>query len=156
MAEQMSDSLLRQQLVGHPFVKGLRPEDVELFLRHGELVEFDTRDIIFKAGDEADVFYLLRSGVVALQVDAGGSFPRTIQNLVEGSALGWSWLFPPHRWQFDAVAQTPVRAIAFDADALRHRFAEEPATGYRVMARVAEVMSERLHATRHQLLDVAP
>ncbi len=142
-------------LVGHPFVRGLEPADLEVFVDLGVLTEFEPRQIIFSSGDPAEVFYLVRSGVVALEVDAGGSYPRRIQNLTEGAALGWSWLFPPYVWQFDAVAQTPVRAIGFDAAALRSRFDEQPATGYRVMARIAEVMSERLHATRHQLLNLA-
>lgn len=149
------DPRVRRMLAGHPFVQGLEPEDLEIFVEHGVLTEFESNQIIFASGDPADVFYLVRSGVVALQVDAGGSYPRTIQNLTAGSALGWSWLFPPYVWQFDAVALTPVRTIGFEAAALRARFEEQPATGYRVMARVAEVMSERLHATRHQLLNLA-
>ncbi len=150
-----TDQRVRNMLAGHPFVRGLEPDDVEVFADLGRLVEFAPGQIIFASGDGADVFYLVKSGVVSLQVDAGGPYPRTVQNLHEGAALGWSWLFPPYVWQFDAVAQTPVRTIGFDAAELRNRFEEQPATGYRVMARVAEVMSERLHATRHQLLDLA-
>ncbi len=154
MEPENPDPRIRQQLVGHPFVRGLDPEDVEAFVKLGRLVEFGARDLIFRAGQPADTFYLIRSGVVALQVDAGGTVPRTVQTITEGSALGWSWLFEPYEWQFDAQAQTPVRGIAFDAEALRQRFLTNPACGYRVMARVAEVMAKRLHATRRQLLNL--
>lgn len=146
---------IRQQLAGHPFARGLEQGDIDLFVDTGELVEFAPHDIIFRTGDDADRFYLVRSGVVTLQVDAGGSFPRTIQHLHEGSALGWSWLFPPYNWQFDAVAQTPVRGIGFDAVVLRAQFRDHPAVGFRVMERVALLMAERLQATRHQLLNLA-
>ena len=152
MDAEQPDPRVRQQVIGHPFVKGLDPEDAEVFIKLGRLVEFAARDIIFRAGEPADTFYLIRSGVVALQVDAAGTVPRTIQTITEGSALGWSWLFAPYEWQFDAQAQTPVRGIACDASALRERFLNNPACGYRVMARVAEVMAKRLHATRRQLL----
>lgn len=145
-------SRIRQQLAGHPFVQGLEPQYMDVFVALGHIAEFEARDIIFRAGQPADTFYLVRSGVVTLQVDTGGAFPKTISHITEGSALGWSWLFEPHEWQFDAVAQTPVRTIAFDAAALRAEFAEDPTCGYHVMARVAEVMARRLHATRHQLL----
>lgn len=155
METENADPRVRQQLRGHPFIQGLEHDDVEVFVQLGRLAEFAARDIIFRAGEPADTFYLVRSGVVALQVDAGGTFPRTIQNITEGSALGWSWLFEPYEWQFDAVAQTPIRAIAFDAVALREKFARDPACGYHVMARVAEVMARRLHATRRQVLNLS-
>jgi CRP/FNR family cyclic AMP-dependent transcriptional regulator len=152
MQTESEQSRIRQQLAGHPFVQGLEPHYVEVFVALGHIAEFESRDIIFRSGQPADTFYLVRSGVVALQVEAAGAFPRTISHLTEGSALGWSWLFEPHEWQFDAVAQTPVRTIAFDAAALRAEFVKDPTCGYHVMARVAEVMARRLHATRHQLL----
>ncbi len=153
-APERDPGRIRQQLAGHPFAHGLEAHDIEFFVEHGELVEFQPHDIIFSTGQAADTFYLVRSGVVALQVDAGGSFPRTIQHLNEGSALGWSWLFPPYEWQFDAVARTPVRGLGFDAVALRERFKDDPAVGYRVMERVALLMAQRLQATRHQLLNL--
>lgn len=36
--------------------------------------------------------------------------------------VGWSWLIPPRRWQFDARAVEPTTLIEIDADALRARF----------------------------------
>ncbi len=155
MEPETATSRVRQQLAGHPFVQGLEQQYVDVFVSLGRLVEFAARDIIFHEGQPADTFYLVRSGVVTLQVDAGGSFPRTIQHITEGSALGWSWLFEPYEWQFDALAQTPVRAIAFDAAELREHLQSDPICGYHVMSRVAEVMAKRLHATRHQLLNLA-
>lgn len=156
MEPESVDPRVRQQLAGHPFVQGLEPQYIDAFAGMARLVEFAARDIIFAEGAPADTFYLVRSGVVALQVDAGSAFPRTIQHITEGSALGWSWLFEPYVWQFDAVAQTPVRTIAIDAEGLRQKFRADPICGYYVMGRVAELMAKRLHATRHQLLNVAP
>jgi CRP/FNR family cyclic AMP-dependent transcriptional regulator len=155
MEAESAERRVRQQLAGHPFVQGLAPHYIDVLSELGHLVDFGVRDIIFRAGQPADTFYLVRSGVVALQVDAGGSYPRNIQHITEGSTLGWSWLFEPYQWQFDAVAQTPIRAIAFDAAALRDKFQEDPLFGYHVMGRVAEVMAKRLHATRHQLLNLS-
>ncbi|MDQ3782568.1 MAG: hypothetical protein M3349_06480, partial [Actinomycetota bacterium] len=73
--DQGSDARVRRMLAGHPFVRGLAPEDLEVFVDLGVLTEFEPRQIIFSSGDPAEVFYLVRSGVVALEVDAGGSYP---------------------------------------------------------------------------------
>ena len=32
-----------------------------------------------------------------------------------GTVLGWSWLHPPYRWHFGAVARVATTAIEFDA-----------------------------------------
>ena len=38
----------------------------------------------------------------------------TIDTIGMGELLGWSWLFPPYRWAFGAVAASPVEAFEFD------------------------------------------
>ena len=68
--------------------------------------------------------------------------------------VGWSWLFPPYRWQFDARAVGAVRATAFDGVCLRDKCDADPALGYDLMWRFAQVLVERLQWTRLRLLDV--
>lgn len=155
MTDDADHARLGKQLAGHPFIHGLSADDIGVFVELGSFAEFEVREVIFEAGGNADRFYLVRSGVVSLSVDADGSYPRTIELISEGSALGWSWLFAPYKWQFDAVAQTPVRAIMFVAAELRSRFETDPSFGYRVMLRIAEVMAQRLHATRRQVLNLS-
>ncbi len=77
-----------------------------------------------------------------------------ISTLGEGAVVGWSWLFPPHRWSFDARALEQVRAVAFDGGCLRGKCDADHELGYELMRRFAAVMLERLQATRLQLLDV--
>jgi CRP-like cAMP-binding protein len=68
--------------------------------------------------------------------------------------LGWSWLFPPYRWHFDARALELTRAIALDGKCLREKCEEDHDLGYELVKRVAQIIMERLQATRLQLLDV--
>ena len=75
----------------------------------------DTR--IFEAGGRADRFWVIRSGAVSLT--SGYSLQRvTVASLGAGDLLGWSWLFPPHEWDFGAEAFSPVRAYEFEAAAV--------------------------------------
>ena len=146
--------VLERQLRAHPLVRGMSDRDLALLLAHAEVAQFEANQPIFASGDPADTFYLVRSGMVALRVAGDGGEPRRIQSIREGSALGWSWLFPPYEWQFEAVAETLTRAIAIDAIALRAEFEDDPGFGYRLMARIAEVMAKRLHATRRQVISL--
>ncbi|MFW2382185.1 MAG: hypothetical protein ACN4GZ_10530, partial [Acidimicrobiales bacterium] len=75
------------------------------------------------------------------------------QTLHSGEMLGWGWLFPPHRWSFSALALDPTTLIRFDAEQLRALQDEDCALGYVMMKRFAQVMTNRLAATRLQLVD---
>jgi CRP-like cAMP-binding protein len=68
--------------------------------------------------------------------------------------LGWSWLHPPYRWHFGAVARVATTAIAFDAASVRRRCDADPAFGYALLRLFTPLITERLQATRLRLLDL--
>ena len=144
-----------EQLVSeHPFFAGMRPEWLTLVAGCGRNVGFKAGDLLARAGQPSEAFYALRHGRVALEVHAPGKGALTIQTLQAGDILGWSWLFPPHRWDVDARALEDLRAVAFDCVCLRGKCDADPAFGYDFMRRFAQVFVKRLEATRLQLLDV--
>ena len=102
-------------------------------------------------GDAADIFYLIRRGQVSLETRAPGRPPLVLKTLGPGTEIGWSWLFPPYRWQFDARATEPVEAIAVDAICLRGKVESDPALGYELTKKFAAVMLHRLQAARMRL-----
>ena len=53
----------------------------------------------------ADTFYVLRHGSVALETFVPTRGPVVIETIEAGEVLGWSWLFAPYRWHFDARAR---------------------------------------------------
>ena len=60
-----------------------------------------------------------------------------IQTLGEDDVIGYSWLFPPYRWRFDARAVEPLRALALDGQCLRGKCDDDPVLGYELMKRFA-------------------
>ncbi len=145
---------LESLLAEHPFFKGLDPRYLELLAGCASNVRFNAGEFIFREGGEANQFYLIRHGKVALEVFVPERGPVTIQTIDAGDVLGWSWLFPPYRWHFDARAVELTRAIAFDGQCLRTKCDEDHDLGYELMKRFARIITERLQATRLQLLDV--
>jgi CRP-like cAMP-binding protein len=145
---------LESVLADAPFFEGLSPDAMTLLAGCAGNVRFDEGAQIMRRGDAADVFYLIRSGTVALE----NYFPNrgrvTIETLEAGEVLGWSWLFPPYRWHLDARALTLVRATAFDGACLRGKCEQDPELGYGLTLRFAQVLMERLQWTRLRLLDV--
>jgi CRP/FNR family transcriptional regulator, cyclic AMP receptor protein len=145
---------LRPILAEHPFFKGLETHYIELIVGCSSNVRFDAGETLFRAGEEANEFYLVRHGKVALEVFTPGRGPVTIQTIGEGEILGWSWLIPPYYWHFDARAVELTRAIALDGKCLRNKCEQDHDLGYQLLKRFAHIIVQRLEATSLQLLDV--
>ncbi len=150
----MSIKTLEALLVELPFFSGLAPEHLELIAGCASNVQFEAGEQIFREGEPANRFYLLRFGRVAVEIFAPGKGPVTIQTLHEGDVLGWSWLLPPYRWHHDARALDLTRAIAFDGTCLRRKCEEDPRLGYDLMSRFAQVIVSRLQGAQLQLMDL--
>lgn len=138
----------------HPFFKGLDERFLELLVGCASNVRFDAGQYIFREGEEANNFYIVRRGHVALEIFAPGRGPIAVQTLDEGDVLGWSWLIPPYRWHSSARAVELTRAFALDATCLRGKCEEDHDLGYELLKRVAPIIVDRLQATRLQLLDL--
>lgn len=137
-----------------PFLDGLADDRLDLLAGCATNVHFDAGAHLFREGDEAETFYVIRHGEVAIETFVPARGPVTIETIGAGEALGWSWLFAPYRWHFDACALSPVRATGFDGACLRRKCEADPALGYEVMSRFAQLLIERLQWTRLRLLDV--
>jgi CRP-like cAMP-binding protein len=137
-----------------PFLDGFGAAELKLLAGCAGNVHFSAGDNLFREGDEADTFYILRQGSVALEMFVPARGPVLIETIDAGEVVGWSWLFAPYRWHFDARALTAVRATGFDGACLRKKCGDDPALGYDLMGRFAQVLIERLQWTRLRLLDV--
>lgn len=137
-----------------PIFEGLDKRYLELLTGCAANTVFKDGTVIFREGDEAKQFFVVRDGLVALEIRAPGRPPVTIQTVEAGDIVGWSWLFAPHRWHFSGCAIGTTRAIALDGECLRGKCEADHDLGYEFLKRFSLIMIRRLEATRLQLLDV--
>ncbi len=145
---------LAELIASSPVFSGLAEDDLTLIAGCAQNCGFADEELLFKEGDAADTFYLVRRGRVAFELHTPDRGGLVIDTADAGDVVGWSWLFPPYRWHFDARAVGDVRAIAFDGACLRGKSEEDTRLGYELMRRFAAVMIDRLQHTRFRLLDV--
>lgn len=146
---------LEDILTRHPFLNDLPPQYLSLLIECASIEEFRPGEQIFKKGYDAEHFYLIQHGKVALEAAyVSGEGFITIRTLGAGDALGWSGLFPPHQWHFSARAVEPTEAVVFKANALRNKAKETPAFGYDLALRVGGMILRQLQDTRTRLLDI--
>lgn len=138
----------------HPFFAGIAPAHADLVAGCARNHRFDAGSYLFREGEAANEFFLIRHGKVALEIVQPGKAPIVFETLGPGEIVGASWLVPPYRWMFDARAMEMTRAIGLDAACLRRKCDADHDLGYEMMQRFLPVMVKRLHATRLQILDV--
>ena len=145
---------LERIIANHPFFAGLDGGFTNLMVSCASNVRFKAGDYIFREGDPANSFYLIREGRVAVEVFAPQHEPIIVATLGVGEILGWSWLLPPYHWKNHAHAVEDTRVIALDGKCLRTKCEQNHDLGYEVLKRFARIIEQRLEATRLQLLDV--
>ena len=143
-------------LKDHPVLTGLSEQHLEKIVTFASNVQFHAGQTVFGEGNDADKFYIIRSGKVALELPRPfheGTFE--LQRLQAGDVLGWSWFIEPYKWHFDARAREMTRAISFNAKQLRKLCTEDPVLGFEFTRRFSKLMLERLNATRYRLAELS-
>ena len=140
------------KIADHPFLTSFSHEHLEQILEKAAEVQFEPGEIIFNENDPANRFYLLEYGKVALETHVPRDGMVTVQTLEGGDVLGWSWLFPPFVWHFQARAIEPTNAIVIDGAHLLVLCEKNHELGYELMKRMAQVLIRRLQAARRQWL----
>ncbi|HUK72771.1 MAG TPA: cyclic nucleotide-binding domain-containing protein [Streptosporangiaceae bacterium] len=145
---------LEPLLCGHEFLRGLDPANLRLLVGCAADIRFSEGSFLFREGEPADRFFLIRRGRVGLEIWAPPRGSIMIQTLADGDVVGFSWLFKPQTWHFDARALTPTQAFAMDGVCVRAKCEQDPRLGFDLMQRFARIAAQRLHATRLRLIDV--
>jgi CRP-like cAMP-binding protein len=141
-------------LIKHPFFENLDESYLNLVTGCAANVKFDAGQFIYKHNEDADQFYIIRQGKVALEICPPGKTAVTVQTVSEGDILGWAWLVPPYRWHYDAQAMEMTRAIALDGKCLRNKCEKDNNLGYELLKRLLPVMGKSMEAARLQLADI--
>ncbi len=145
---------ITELVANHPLLAGLPGDAVAQVAGCARNVVFAPGSLLLAEGDPADTLYLVRKGRVAIEIHAPERGPIVVETVGPGGTVGWSWLVPPYRWQFDARADGQVRTVAVDAACLRAKADADDALGHQLVTRVAGILLERLQATRLRLLDL--
>ena len=143
---------LEERLAAHPFLKGMTRHHLELLALCATPTEFDPGQIILREGEPAAGFYLLESGTVVLEGKREDGKTVIVDTVSAGEPLGWSWLFPPYLWSFDARATEHCTAICFSGLLLRQHRDDDLTFSHELHKRISEVMVRRLDAARNKLV----
>ncbi len=142
-------------LADHAFLEGFEEEHLDTIENcvAGRSV-WKQGEMMLLRGGHAGTCHLIVDGTVAIEIRSPGSVPTIFQTLQAGDVLGWSWMFEPRLWTFDARAVTETTAFTLDAILLRKAIEDDCYFGLRFGTRMTQAVVNRLKAARLQVLDV--
>ena len=152
MTMQIETEPIATRVTFHPFLAGLKREQLALLTDCAMATNSKKGQTIFREGEMANRFYLIETGKVVLESSEGLGNPVIIDTIGPGDLLGWSWMFPPYIWQFTARAVEPTAAIFFYGTILREYCEKDHSLGYELLKRMSAVMVKRLQAARKNML----
>lgn len=150
----MKTRSIADYLSGHPFFADLDAGSVAELAGCAINQHVRPGEYLFREGGNADHFYVITRGRIALELYSPATGPHVLDSAGEGEVLDWPWLIPPHRWFFDGRAVEQTSVVSLDAACLRGKCDSDPRLGYHLTQQAARTMSHRLQATRVRLLDL--
>ncbi len=147
--------VLKERISGLPFFRGMQPDHVCKLSDSAMRTAFGPGQTIFLAGEAADRFYIIEEGQAEIDTPSPNGCPISIQMLNPGDVLGWSWLYPPHKWNLSAHAVNRCEAISFFGAHVLSECKKDIELGNDLYRRISQVMLDRLHHILDRLVDAS-
>lgn len=134
--------------------EGLTEEQLKAVADVSEEITCQHGAVLFWEGDAAEYLYILLEGEITIFVKLSSRPERVTVSVISQPYLpvGWSGVVAPHVYTASALCETDCRLVAIDGEALMQVLESDPAMGFVVMCRIAEVLSARARNTRFALL----
>lgn len=140
----------------------------------GELLEFDTNEIIFREGEnalnlygvfdgEVELSILFKDKILKKDIQYEESIVTRIETLEKnividtikpGEIFGWSAFINPRLFTSTAKCAKPTRVFSLVATDLQVIFDKNPQVGYFFINRLAEIISKRLRDRTDKLIEI--
>ena len=146
---------LEGSLSHHPFAQGMPADELATISGCCSNAVYHPGDYIFRENEPADHFFLIREGLVSLEIHVPQGPPIVVETLESGEIFGWGWLIPPYKWSNDARASAQVRLLKLDGACLRGKMDNNRSLGYEIYKRFLPIMARRLATSRLRIVELA-
>ncbi|MCX8061027.1 MAG: cyclic nucleotide-binding domain-containing protein [Anaerolineales bacterium] len=109
-------------------------------------------DLLFEQGDLADVLYLVVRGEVVVRYKPEDGPEIIVARVKPGGIVGWSAALGSRHYTSGAICSADSELLCVRGADLRRLCSQYPDTGIVVLERLADVIAERLHSTRHEVV----
>jgi CRP-like cAMP-binding protein len=130
-------------------------EMLEQFKSHVDVHHYNEDDLVFREGDPADRFYILKHGKILLEKKIGEKISFAIGAIKPGYSFGWSAMLDEGAsYTTRTVCAEPCEVYAIESVQLKSLLSEDPHVGYLFMTRLLWVVKNRLDHRTSQFMTV--
>ena len=115
-------------------------------------LRFDENEFIFRQGDRADRFYMLKLGKVLLELKITGDITVFISSIKSGYSFGWSSMLDDELYTVDALCSEPCEILSFRAEKLKLLFEKDHSLGYIMSQRLLRIIKKRYDIRTEQFI----
>jgi len=106
--------------------------------------------VLFEKDEQAKCLYILLEGTVYLVIKNGGSITYNLSE--PGDVFGWSSMLENGKYTASGICATDLKVVKIEKDKLNRIFQNRPEVGFKVLQRLAGVISRRLSNAYRDLL----
>lgn len=132
----------------------LTEEMIQRLLPEIELIRYDEREIIFRSGDSAEMFYMLKRGKILLEQRISDKVTVSVGAVKPGFSFGWSAMLGGETYSLDTVCGEPCEVLRIRSRTLIDMLEQDHSMGYLLMQRLLRVVKKRLDNRTQQFLKV--
>jgi CRP/FNR family transcriptional regulator len=133
----------------------LSDEQLEKLAEITEKKSYKTHDHIYERGNPAKKLFVVQKGLVSLRrIDPGDEVGIAFETRESGGLFGAASFMIPQEYTLTAVCLEDTEVMAIDTDKLFELCEKDPAVGYQLMLKIAQIYFERYKSAKRSLHEV--
>jgi CRP-like cAMP-binding protein len=117
-----------------------------------DLLLFDDKEVIFREGDKADRFYMLKQGKVLLEQRITDKITVSMSSIKPGFSFGWSAMLDEKVYANDAICAEPCKILSFRENKIRELFEKNHSLGFIMSQRLLRIIKKRYDIQTEQFI----
>ena len=119
-----------------------------------DVLTFTENETIFKQGDTADRFYMVKRGKVLLEQKMTDKITVSVGSVKPGFAFGWSIMIEEGYYTTNAVCAEPCEIFSMRGNKIRNLCEKDPYMGFLLNQRLLVILKKRYDHRTEQFLKV--
>ena len=133
----------------------LSDEQLEEIAKITEKKRYKIHEHIYERGNPAKHLFVVKRGLVSLRrIDPGDEFGIAFETREPGGLFGAASFMKPQEYTLTAICLEDTEVMAIGADKLFELCEKDPAVGYELMLKIAQIYFERYKIAKRSLHDM--
>ena len=132
----------------------LKEDMLDRIISITDFLKFEDQETIFRQGDIANRFYMVKRGKVLLEQRIAEKITVSVGSIKPGFAFGWSTMIEEGYYTTDAVCAEPCEIFSMRGNKIRALCEKDPYMGYLLSLRLLVILKKRYDHRTEQFIKV--